>query len=166
MVEKTAGTWGGPANLGDPVNRLDIVVQPFYTVDDKLYFCGQAADGGCRGIYVSQHAGGAFAEPARLDEALFGGQVSGPCVSPDNQVLIVHARRDEGFGNWDLYASFRDAAGNWGALVNLGSTINTEAAEAGASFSPDGKHLFFSRAGDIFWVSAKILENLRLKRKE
>jgi hypothetical protein len=66
--------------------------------------------------------------------------------------------KDGGFGNWDLYASFRAAAGGWGPLVNLGSAVNTEAAEAGASFSPDGKHLFFSRAGDIFWVSARILE--------
>jgi L-ascorbate metabolism protein UlaG (beta-lactamase superfamily) len=158
MVEKTAGKWGEPKNLGDPVNRLDIVVQPFYAVDDKLYFGGQAADGGSRGIYVSRYSGGVFTEPEMLDPGLFDRQVSGPCVSPDGQVLIVHARKEGGFGNWDLCASFRDAAGNWGALVNLGSAINTEAAEAGASFSPDGKYIFFTRAGDIYWVSAKILE--------
>jgi hypothetical protein len=58
---------------------------------------------------------------------------------------IVHARKDGGFGDWE-------------ALVNLGSAINTEAAEAGASFSPDGKCQFFSRAGDIFRVSARTLE--------
>ena len=55
------------------------------------------------------------------------------------------------------------AAGGWGTLVNLGNAVNTEAAEAGASFSPDGKYLFFSRAGDICWVSAKILEALAAK---
>ena len=166
MVEKAAGRWGEPKNLGDPVNRLDIVVQPFYTVDDKLYFGGQAADGSSRGLYVSSSGGGVFSEPEMLDPGLFDRQVSGPCVSPDGRVLIVHARKDGGFGNWDLYASFRAAAGGWGPLVNLGNAVNTEAAEAGASFSPDGKLLFFSRAGDIYWVSAGILESLKPQRKE
>ena len=162
VVEKTAGKWGQPKNLGEPVNRLDIVVQPFMAADGKLYFGGQQADRSARGIYVSQYVRGVFAEPEMLDAGVFG-EASGPCISPDNRALIVHARKDGGFGNWDLYASFRDAAGRWGGLVNLGSAINTEAAEAGASFSPDGKHLFFSRAGDIYWVSAKILEESAAK---
>ena len=162
-VEKTAGKWGEPKNLGEPVNRLDIAVQPFMAADGKLYFGGQQADRSARGIYVSQFVGGAFSEPEMLDAGVFG-EASGPCVSPDDRVLVVHARKDGGFGNWDLYASFRDAAGNWGALVNLGGAINTEAAEAGASFSPDGQFIFFTRAGDIYWVSAKVLEGMRPKR--
>jgi hypothetical protein len=157
MVEKVEGGWGEPINLGHPVNRLDIVVQPYYTVDDKLYFCGQAADGSSRGIYISQYASRGFFEPVKLDDGIFGGQVSGPCVSPDNRTLVVHARKDGGFGSWDLYASFKDAAGDWGELVNLGEAINTEAEEHGATYSPDGKYLFFSRAGDIYWVSAKVV---------
>lgn len=163
MVEKAAGTWGKPANLGNPVNRLDIAVQPFYTVDDKLYFGGQAADGSSRGIYVSHRDDGVFSEPETLDTGIFDRQVSGPCVSPDGRVLIVHARKDGGFGNWDLYASFRDE-GRWGSLVNLGPAINTEAPEAGASFSPDGEYLFFSRGGDVYWISAKILETPASKK--
>lgn len=160
MVEKAAGKWSEPINLGDPVNRLDIVVQPFYAVDDKFYFGGQAADGSSRGIYVSRYAGGRFSEPEMLDGRIFG-VVSGPCVSPDSRTMIVHSRKDGGFGSWDLYASVRDAAGNWGELVNLGDAINTEADEGGASFSPDGKFLFFSRNGDIYWVSSRIIEELR-----
>lgn len=161
VVEKTAGKWGEPRNLGEPVNRLDIVVQPFMAAGGKLYFGGQAADGSSRGIYVSRKDGDVFSEPEMLDPGLFDRQASGPCVSPDGQVLIVHTRKEGGFGSWDLYASFQDAAGGWGPLVNLGNAVNTEAAEAGASFSPDGKYLFFSRAGDIYWVSAKVLEALR-----
>jgi len=163
MVEKVDGGWGEPRNIGDPVNRIDIVVQPFYTVDDKLYFGGEKADGSSRGIYISRYAGGGFSEPEKLDEGIFGGQVSGPCVSLDNRTLIVHSRKEGGFGGWDLYASFKDESGSWGELVNMGNAINTEASEAGASFSPDGRYLFFSRAGDIDWVSTKILEDLRPK---
>jgi hypothetical protein len=158
MVEKAKGGWGEPINLGDPVNRLDIVVQPFYTVDDRLYFCGENADRSSGGMYVSQYTGNGFAEPVKLDDGIFGGQFSGPCVSPDSRMLLLHARKDGGrFRRWDLYVSFRDAAGNWGELVSLGEAINTEAEEHGATFSPDGKYLFFSRAGDIYWVSAKVV---------
>jgi hypothetical protein len=32
-----------------------------------------------------------------------------------------------------------------------------------AMLSPDGKYLFFSAGGDIYWVSAKIIEDLRPK---
>jgi|GEM_PF-261203 len=163
VVDKAEGKWGEPRNVGDPVNRLDIVVQPFYAADDRLYFCGQKADGSSRGLYVSRFAGGGFAEPERLDEKIFGGQVSGPCVSPDNRTLVVHARKEGGFGNWDLYASFKDALGKWGELANLGSAVNTAESEAGASFSPDGRYLFFSRAGDVYWISSKILEEVRPK---
>ena len=165
MIEKVTGKWSEPRNIGDPVNRLDIVVQPFYAVDDKLYFGGMAADGSARGIYFSRYSHGDFSEPEMLDGSILGGaswsEVSGPCVSPDNRTLIVHSRAKGGFGSWDLYVSFRDAAGNWGQLVNLGNAVNTAEGEADASFSPDGRYLFFSRAGDIYWVSARIIDGLR-----
>lgn len=163
ISEKSAGEWGEPRNLGDPINRLDIAVQPFYAVDDSLYFGGQAADGSSRGIYVSRFSDGGFSEPVKLDERIFDGLVSGPCISPDNRTLLVHARKDGGFGSWDLYASFREAAGNWGPLVNLGSAVNTEAGEAGASFSPDGKFLFYTSGGNIYWISSEVIENSRRK---
>jgi Tol biopolymer transport system component len=166
MVEKTAGKWGEPRNLGGPVNRLDIVVQPFYTVDNKLYFCGENADRSSGGVYVSQYSGNGFSEPKRLEGDISSGPFSGPCVSPDSRMLILHARKDGGrFRKGDLYVSFRDEAGNWGEPVSLGEAVNTEKEEYGATFSPDGRYLFFSRAGDIYWVSANILESLRPKER-
>ena len=165
VVEKVAGTWGEPRNLGDPVNRLDIVVQPFYTVDDKLYFCGENADRSSGGMYVSQSTGNGFSEPVKLDGDISSGQFSGLCVSPDNRMFILHARKDGGgFRKGDLYVSFRAATGNWGELVRLGDAVNTNEEEHGATFSPDGRYLFFSRAGDIYWVSASIIEELRPKQ--
>jgi WD40-like Beta Propeller Repeat len=159
MAEKVEGCWREPRNIGDPVNRLDIVVQPFYTVDNKLYFCGENADRSSAGVYVSQYAGNGFSEPQKVDGDISSGQFSGPCVSPDNRMLVLHARKDgERFRRYDLYVSFRDASGKWGELVNLGEAINTEAEEHSATFSPDGRYLFFSRAGDIYWVSAELLK--------
>jgi len=162
MVEKVGGQWGEPKDIGEPVNRLDITLFPFLSVEEKLYFGGMAADRSSRGLYVSQYSGGRFGEPEKLDGDIFG-EASSPCVSPDNRTMIVHSSKSGGWGSADLYASFKTATGAWGPLINLGPAVNTEAAEAGASFSPDGQFLFFSRAGDVYWVSAKILEELKPK---
>lgn len=42
----------------------------------------------------------------------------------------------------------------------MGNVINSAGNEANASFTPDGKYLFFSSDGDIYRVLAKIIENL------
>lgn len=159
VVEKRAGGWGEPRNLGAPVNTADVEVQPFYGSNDELYFCRQA--GNVRSLLVSRYAGGRFSNPVEVDLRLHGRRVSGPAVSPDNRTLLVHSNMEGGQGSWDLYASFRNASGYWGDLVNLGPEVNTGGAEADATFSPDGRYLFFSRDGDIHWVSASLLDRVR-----
>jgi hypothetical protein len=78
------------------------------------------------------------------------------------------SEKDTGFGNNDLYISFRQRDGSWGSAINLGAKINTGAEEGGAYVTPDGKYLFFNRyineknAG-IYWVNAQIIETLRPK---
>lgn len=159
VSEQVNGRWGEPHNVGAPVNSPDIEVQPFCGSDNKLYFCRQSSN--ARGVYVSVIAEGKYSEPLPLELKTAGKRVSGPCVSPDNSVLIVHAKDETGSTSWDLFASFRDAAGNWSDLVKLGASINTTLPESDATFSPDGKYLFFAREGDIYWVAASVLEQSR-----
>jgi hypothetical protein len=95
-----------------------------------------------------------------------------PFIAPDESYLLWDGRRDEGFGGSDIYVSFRQDDGSWGEAINLGAEINTDAWEASASVTPDGKYLFFHRnVGsdayenvDVFWVDARILEDLRTRR--
>ncbi len=157
VSEKTYGGWSAPQNIGMPVNTEGIEVQPFYSTDNKLYF------GRKDGIYYSQYSNGQFSDPVKLDDNIFKGRVRGVCISPDNKTLVVHSDMPGGFGNWDLYISFIGKSGNWTQLINMGNTVNTDQSEANATFSPDGKYLFFSRGDDIYWVSAKIIEELRPK---
>ena len=94
-----------------------------------------------------------------------------PFIAPDESYLLWDAQREEGYGSSDIYISFKQQDGSWGNAINLGDEINTEAWEASASVTPDGKYLFFSRNMgsdkyenvDIFWVDATIVENLRDK---
>jgi hypothetical protein len=149
----------------DAASNADIEAHPFLGPDGSLYFMRQA--GKARQLLVSRRINGRFSDPipVPLKEDLFQGQFSGPYISPDNRILLIHSRKEGGFGGWDLYVSFKDKSGRWGELVNLGPAVNTDKSEADATFSPDGRYLFFSRDGDIFWVAAKVIEAPRLKSK-
>lgn len=159
MSERSKDGWGEPLKLGPAINTPDIEVQPFFGSDGDLYFMRQSAAG--RRLLRASFLGGRFMEPVPVAAGFSPDQVSGPCLSPDGRVMILHSRREGGFGTWDLYASFKDASGNWGELVNLGEPVNTAGSEGNATFSPDGRFLFFTRDGDIFWVSAEVVEKLR-----
>ncbi len=95
-----------------------------------------------------------------------------PFIAPDESYLIWDGERERGYGDSDIYISFKQQDGLWGEAINLGDKINTEAWEAGASVTPDGKYLFFNRNMgsdsyknvDILWVDAKIIEELRPKQ--
>ncbi|WP_223826552.1 hypothetical protein [Flagellimonas sp. S3867] len=94
-----------------------------------------------------------------------------PFIAPDESYIIWDGERESGYGDSDLYISFQQKDGSWGKAINMGSTINTEAWESTAFVTPDGKYLFFNRnVGssnyenvDIFWVDAKVIEDLRPK---
>ncbi|WP_282079149.1 hypothetical protein [Aquimarina algiphila] len=96
-----------------------------------------------------------------------------PFIAPDESYLIWDGERDSGYGDSDLYISFQQQDGSWGAAINLGDKVNTEGWEAVACVTPDGKYLFFNRNMnpenydnvDIFWVDAQIIETLRPKHE-
>ena len=91
-----------------------------------------------------------------------------PFIAPDESYILWDSRRDDGYGNADIYVSFRQKDGSWSDAINLGDKINTGSSEFGASVTPDGKYLFFNRKispddSDVYWVDAQILETLRSK---
>jgi hypothetical protein len=155
VVKRNGDDWSDPQNLRTPVNTDGVEVQPFFSSDDKLYF------GRMDGIYYSHYFDGKFSEPVKLSDDIFQGRVRGLCISPDNKTLVLHSDKSGGFGGWDLYCSFKDIEGNWMKLMNMGNVINTEKPETNATFSYDGNYLFFSRGDDIYWVSTKILDDIR-----
>lgn len=92
-----------------------------------------------------------------------------PFIAPDESYLIWDGERESGYGDSDIYISFKQKDGSWGEAINMGDKINTSGWEALACVTPDGKYLFFNRnmnpdnynTVDIFWVDAQIIETLR-----
>jgi len=111
-----------------------------------------------------------------------------PFISPDESYVIFQSDRDSGFGQNDLWISFKEKNNHWSEPINLGKSINTSASDFGPSVTPDGKFLFFSSylAHDaesfknknyneliniyrspqngyatLYWVNAKVIEELK-----
>lgn len=85
-----------------------------------------------------------------------------PFISSDESYIIFN-KRLAGKNDADLYISFRKKDGNWSKEISLGSTINSSVTEGNAFVTADAKYLFFARKFDIYWVSAKVIEDLRPK---
>jgi Tol biopolymer transport system component len=82
--------------------------------------------------------------------------------------LIVNSNgRPDDLGRGDLYISFKKKDSSWTPLKNMGKEINSEYTDYCPMLSPDGKYLFFTSTrtgnGDIYWVDAKIIEDLKPK---
>jgi len=164
MAEKTGDQWGNPVRLAPPIltdDPADLEAHPAFLPDGGIYFMRQ--NGKTRRLYQAASRGGGFAEPVAvpLKEDLLAGQFSGPCFSPDGRTLLMHSRKEGGFGNWDLYVAFKDESGVWSEFKNLGPAVNTEKPESCPTFSSDGRSIFFTRDTDVFWVSTKFIDDMR-----
>ncbi|MEI1277374.1 OmpA family protein [Leptospira venezuelensis] len=68
-----------------------------------------------------------------------------PAVSPDGKFLIFSSDRPGGYGEYDLWVSYRNlSTGVWSSPINLGSEINSKSSEILPYIHPDGEQLYFS----------------------
>ena len=163
------GDWSELKNLDAPFDSLPTMR---LTVSSKgTYFFDEYKRDFTGDIRYSRIIDGKYEEPKLLNKNINAGKSFHPFIAPDESYLIFDSKREGGFGNSDIYISFRMQDDSWGNPINLGDKINTNAWEACASITPDGKHLFFNRNMgsdnyenvDIFWMSSQIIEELRPK---
>ena len=65
-------------------------------------------------------------------------------ISADGDWMVFTANnRRDGFGNYDLYISYKTTLG-WGTAENLGATVNSEQWDSQPCLSPDKKDLYFA----------------------
>jgi hypothetical protein len=85
-------------------------------------------------------------------------------IAPDESFLVFSSTRPGGFGEVDLYISFRTPDGAWSEPKNLGPEVNATGAVF-PSLTDDGKYLFFQSRpddnGTIFWVSTEVIRNVQ-----
>ncbi|MFD0797221.1 hypothetical protein ACFQZJ_07105 [Maribacter chungangensis] len=163
------GDWSEIKKLQAPFDSLPIMR---LTASSKgTYFFDEFKQDYTGDIRYSRIIEGQYEAPQLLNEQINTGKSFHPFIAPDESYLIFDSYREDGYGDSDIYISYRQEDSTWGEPINLGNKINTEAWEASASVTQDGKYLFFNRMVgpeedgnvDIFWVDAKIIEMLRPK---
>ncbi|HNR39644.1 MAG TPA: ankyrin repeat domain-containing protein [Acidobacteriota bacterium] len=151
--------WSAPREVGAPVNTIGNEFYPTLTRGGTLYLQAERPDArGLRDIYRAPYRNGAWTKPQNLGEPVNSYALEGDAlIAPDESYLILSVTRPGGAGLGDLWISRRNAKGGWSPLRNLGRAVNTAGNEQCPALSPDGRYLFFTRDGDIYWVDARIL---------
>ena len=82
-------------------------------------------------------------------------------VSADGKRLYFTSNRDGGQGNLDIYVSEKEASGDWGPAVNMGTEINTPFNEDTPFITKNDSVLFFSSEGHMSMGGYDIFKSLR-----
>ncbi|MEP1096385.1 MAG: hypothetical protein ABJG78_14810 [Cyclobacteriaceae bacterium] len=124
-------------------------------------------------IRISRLKDGKRQAPEKMGSIVNTGEwTAHPFIAPDESYLIWDSEREGGYGDSDLYISFRQEDGSWGTAINMGDKVNSDKWEAFASVTSDGKYILFNKRidndsnndnmnVDIYWVDAGIIETLR-----
>lgn len=166
VSEKVNDRWSQPVKLANPINSSAEEYFPTTAANGTLYFCSKrsGADGGIA-VFRSQPVDGAYTSVEKLPPPIntYHGAWD-PMIAPDESYMIV-AVGLPGYGQADLFISFRNDDDTWTMPRNLGPQINTDLIEYGPRLSPDGKYFFFSRLtgwrasdlADIYWVNIRAI---------
>lgn len=142
-------------------------------------------------IFRSRFINGRYEKPEPLSEPInIKGKYSWcPFIAPDESYLLFVSNRNGSLGMGDIYISFRKNDDSWTQPKNLGTPICSDDNDRFPKVSPDGKVMFFASKRtsigafyekpqtldelmtrynnpgngltDIYWVSSKIIEDLK-----
>lgn len=156
-----AGVWKEPERLlcapAGPNSELDEQGPSLLDVSrgklrerKLLYFSRSSATPNVPGeIYVSERRNGGPFGPATAVSVLNDATANDiqPNVRADGLEIVFSSNRSGTLGAQDVWVATRGSLRDqWSAPVNLGSVVNTAAAETRPSLSRDGKQLLFGRA--------------------
>ena len=165
--ERTDSGWEFPVCIDSVVNNPGWGLSgPTVASNGTLYFTAWDQSSPIKtGFYYSEICDSGYCKPVKMDDKFKQSRSDyTPYIAKDESYFIFASMREGGFGWHDLFISFRQPDGSWGRIINMGDKINTDENERFPNLSPDGKYFFFNRSGDVYWVSAKIINELRAKK--
>ena len=183
IAEKGDKGWEKPKYIQTSIQGYPTIAQ-----SGNLYL-------GEKDLWVANYVNGAYEKEVRLRGEINSKEFSetDPFIAPDES-YILFCRRNDGFGSWDIFISYRKKDGSWTKGINLGEPVNSKYSDVYPFVTSDGKYLFFSSSRtthkdfylspityeekmnylnnpgngsqDIYWVSARIIEDLKPKYLE
>lgn len=145
-VTLTSTGWSAPYRLQGNINSEASESYASITRDGTIFFMKENENKtGQSDIYYSTFKDGIYQEPINIGAPINTNErESNPFIAPDGQYLLYFSTDKNGFGEVDLYISFRQN-GTWSKPQNLGSSINSSVAEFCPFVHEKEKRLYFSR---------------------
>lgn len=155
ISRKKNGEWSPAIAIGKPVNTENNEGAQCLSPDGKVLFftaCNRFEGSGSCDIFISFKDGVNWSYPMNPGAPLNTESWEGhPSVSADGKTLFFSSERPGGKGGRDLWQiNFNIDKGRkvtFGALSNLGDSINTSLNEISPFIHSDGKTLYFSSDG-------------------
>lgn len=163
-VEKEINGWSKAKYLNGNVNKNPMHWTISLNNENTIYFSSkQETVYGSYDIYKSTLKNGEYQTPINIGNTINTELLETcPFIARDNSYLIYSIRNHpNGIGSFDLFISYRTSNGDWTKGINLGKKINSRANDLTPQVTPDGKYLFYTSSGDIYWVDTSFIEKLR-----
>lgn len=147
FVSKLSDRWSKPVHVSGGVNTKNNEQQPTISQLGNLYYVGYWEGGANNyGIYRARTLHGYFSNPELLSKTINSPYVDWtPFIDPEERFLLFSSNRPTGYGDGDIYISYKQNDDSWSDAINLGPSVNTEFNELFPSVSPDGNYLYFLR---------------------
>jgi hypothetical protein len=169
-VQRSDGSFLEPRVLGFPINTQWSDNYPSVSYNGAIFFMSNREGSyGSVDIYRAESCNGRYTEAENLGIIVnTENPEQDPAIAPDESYLIYCSETLGGYGGYDLFIVFRKKNGGWTSPVNMGENINSPGEDGRPSITPDGKYVFFAsnrhenkKDRDIFWVDAKIIDQLK-----
>jgi hypothetical protein len=171
-VERQAEGWSAPKLLSSELDAYPIHWQFSLDRNENVYFGGKSPDKQGE-IYFSQYRDRRYLTPVRLPETINTGSPEfSPFIAPDSSYLVFTRMlvQKSGPPQLNLLVSFRGNSNRWTEAQNLTARIEMPVQPpvmmmGAPRITPDGRYLFFcsfnGKGHMVYWVSARIIEELR-----
>ncbi len=155
-VDRKLDGWSEPKPVSPKINAFDLHWLFSISSNGTIYFASPSGNSiGQNDIYCSTLVNGEYGEPKNLGNVInTSGIDHTPFIAPDESYLIYTSA-------FKFYISYRNKNGSWMAPIDLGEKINSLQYALCPAVTPDGKQMFLIGSGDIYWVSAKFIEDLK-----
>ncbi|TMP37555.1 PD40 domain-containing protein [Pseudoalteromonas rubra] len=167
--DRKGNDWTERQSLGPMFDREDFGIMRLSASQKGTYVFDDYKN---KVVRISEVKNGQRQTPRVMSKVVNSGEMTAhPFIAPDESYLIWDSEREDGFGDSDLYISFKQQDGSWGKAINMGESVNSDKWDAYATVTPDGKYLLFNRGVsddnknvDIYWVDASIIDTLRARQ--
>ena len=154
-------TWQTPEPLGAPVASKGNEFYPITAENGNLYF--NSDRDGNSDIFYAPFKDGKYEEPIKLPENINSPQKEADAFIAKDESYLIFVRVDEpdGFGNSDLYISFKEGDNIWTDPTNLGEKVNSNQIDGSPYVTSNGKYLIFTSGRQVDGIKEKAIEDYK-----